>query len=372
MADDFITSFAAVEHRAYTARFHQDLVQAVERLKGRKVSAAMCPGGPGGKNRPRVAEARVFVALCSQAYYADEGCGADWAVFEHRLDLEPPQFRPSDPPARVLVRWRWQPASPPSGLPLAPVLSGEITDSYACKGLYGIIREEGGVRSQAYRDAVDRIAAAVCHGGEHSPPEVSVGELPELAVPFPPRASGEQAGDLDQPPAPQADVPQPRKAADDADRPRVFVSYAHEEDEDVHKKRVADLGERLRDHGIGVRLDTFAHREGPQNWPWWMREQYNKADCVLVIVSPAYKRRAEHEEVPGKGNGVGFEANYLMREVHRNRDTWHERILLVSFPEHGSAYIPDYLVGPTLYTVDPETGEGDLPELVDYIKSKAP
>ncbi|MGW0862263.1 toll/interleukin-1 receptor domain-containing protein [Streptomyces sp. NPDC002611] len=367
MANDFITSFAAEEHRAYAARFHQDLVRAVERLKGRTVKAAMCRGGQGDTNRPLVAEARAFVALCSQAYYDDEGCGADWAVFEHRLLLEPPQFRLPDPPARVLVRW--QPAKPPTGLPLAPVLSGEITDSYACKGLYGIIREEG-VRSKAYRDAVDRIAAAVCDGCEHSPFEVPIGELPDLALPFPAGRREERV--LKPPHAPHTDVPQPRKAAEEPDRPRVFLSYAHEEDGDVHKKRVEALGERLRDHSIGVLLDTTAHRKGPQRWPWWMRKQYKEADCVLVIVSPAYKRRAEHEEVPDKGNGVGFEANYIINEVHRNRATWHERILVVSFPEHGSAHIPDYLEGTTLYTLDPETGEGDLPELVDYIKGKAP
>jgi hypothetical protein len=367
MANDFITSFAAKEKRAYAQLFHQDLVQAVARREGRTVRAAMCPGGQGYSDRSLVAEARVFVALCSQAYYDDEGCGADWAVFEHRLHLEPPQFRPSDPPARVLVRWK--PAQPPSRLPLAPVLSGEITDSYACRGLYGIIHEEG-VSSEAYRDAVDRIAAAVCAGYERGPLEVSVGELPRLASPFPQGANGARV--LKPTQAPRADVPQPRKAADDPDRSRVFVSYAHEEDGDIHKKRVAALGERLRDHGIDVSLDTSAHRKGPQRWPWWMRKQYKAADCVLVIVSPAYKRRAEHEEVPGKGNGVGFEANLIINEVHRERDTWHERILLVSFPEHGSAHIPDYLEGATLYTLDPETGEGDLPELVDYIKSKAP
>ncbi|MGI5426446.1 toll/interleukin-1 receptor domain-containing protein [Streptomyces sp. CA-179760] len=367
MANDFITSFAAEESHYYAALFHQDLVQAVERLKGRTVTAAMCRGGQGETNRSLVAEARVFVALCSQAYYADEGCGADWAVFEHRLHLEPPQFRPSDPPARVLVRW--QPANPPSGLPLAPVLSGEITDSYACKGLYGIIREECGVSSEAYRDAVDRIAAAVCDGFAHGPLEVSVDELPDLALPFPPGKSEPRV--LQPPLAPQADVPQPRKAADDPDRPRVFLSYAHEEDGDIHKKRVAALGERLRDHGIGVLLDTIAHRKGPQHWPRWMRKQYKEADLVLVIVSPAYKRRAEHEEVPGKGDGVGYEADYILNERMADRQ-WYERILLVSFPEHGSAHIPDFLRGPTLYTLDPETGEGDLPDLVDYIKSKAP
>ncbi|WP_179272394.1 toll/interleukin-1 receptor domain-containing protein [Streptomyces sp. XY006] len=364
MANDFITSFAAVENRAYAARFHQDLVQAVARRKGRAVSAAMCRGG-GEANRPLVAETKVFVALCSPAYYNDHGCGADWAVFQHRLHLVPSRFR-AEPTARVLVRW--QPAQPPLHLPLAPVLSGEITDSYACQGIYGIIREEG-PRSAVYQDAVGKIADAVCGAHECSPPTVSLGEVPDLALPFPRRAGDARTDDGS--PAPRASVPQPRKATEDTQRPCVFLSYAHEEDGDVHKGRVAALGGRLRSEGIGVLLDTDAHRKGPQHWGRWMRKQYNEADFVVVIVSPAYKRRAEHEEEPGKGDGVGYEADFILDERMTDRQ-WYERILLVSFPEHGRACIPDFLKGVTLYTLDPETGEGDLPDLVDYIKSKAP
>ncbi|QJT02303.1 TIR domain-containing protein [Streptomyces asoensis] len=360
MVNDFITSFAAEEHRAYAARFHTDLAEAVTRRRGRAVEAAMCPGGQGDINSPLIAETRVFVALCSGAYYQDQGCGSDWAVFEHRLHLVPAQFRPSCPPSRVLVRW--QPADPPSRLPLAPIISGEVTDGYASKGVYGILREEG-ARSRAYRDAVDDIAAAVCVGRECSPPEVLLGELPELAIPFPRDAAVARAS--------QAKVPQPRRAEEDPDRPSVFLSYAHEEDGDVHKGKVEALYHRLHAEGIDARMDTAAHRKGPQHWPRWMRKQFNEVDFVLAVVSPAYKRRAEHEEAPGKGDGVGYEADFILDERVTDRQ-WYERILLVSFPEHGRAYVPDFLRGPTLYTVDPETGEGDLPELVDYVKSKAP
>ncbi|MGW0471548.1 toll/interleukin-1 receptor domain-containing protein [Streptomyces coeruleorubidus] len=360
MANDFITSFAVEDHGTYAERFHRDLIEAVTRHKGRTVSAAMCRGGQGDTNRPLVADAKVFVALCSQVYYDDQGCGADWAVFEHRLHLVPPQFRPSDPPARVLVRW--QPAKPPSGVPLAPVLSGEITDSYACMGIYGIICQEG-FRSEAYWDAVDEIAAAVCAGQECSPPEVSVGELPALTLPFP-RGAGD-ARACRPSPAAQPGVPRPRKPADDAERPRVFISYAHEEDGDVHKGKVAALAERLREEGIDVFLDTSAHRKGPQHWARWMHKHYKEADFVLVMVSPAYKRRAEHEEEPGKGDGVAYEADLILGERLAVR-RWYERILLGSFPEHGKTHIPFFLAGVTLYTL-----YQDLPELIDFIKSKS-
>ncbi|MGW2960519.1 TIR domain-containing protein [Streptomyces sp. NPDC001220] len=356
MANDFITSFAAEENRAYAARFHQDLAAAVARRRGRAVEAAMCRGGQGGANLALVVEAHVLVALCSRAYYEDLGCGTDWAVFDHRLNLVPVQFRPPVPPARVLVRW--QPADPPSGLPLAPIMSGEVTDSYACKGLYGIIREEG-FRSEAYRNAIDEIAVTVCRGYDCGPPRVTAAELPRLAPPFPRRESGSRVK-----------VPPPRTSREDPERPRVFLSYAHEEDGGVHKDRVEKLYDRLCDEGIDARLDTAAHREGPQHWGRWMRRQYKDADFVVAIVSPAYKRRAEHEETRGKGDGVGYEADYILAERMTDRD-WYQRILLVSFPEHGMAHVPDFLRGVTLYTVDPETGAGDLTDLVDYIKRKS-
>ncbi|CAM5655406.1 hypothetical protein SVIOM74S_03484 [Streptomyces violarus] len=320
----------------------------------------MCRGGQGDTNRPLVADAQVFVALCSQVYYDDRGCGADWAVFEHRLHLVPPQFRPSDPPARVLAG-AWQPAKPPSGVPLAPVLSGEITDSYASKGIYGIICQEG-LRSQAYWDAVDEIAAAVCAGQECSPPEVSVGELPARQCRFPEvRAMRGFA------------APRPLRSPGChglasrrmTRRDRwVFISYAHEEDGDVHKGKVAALAERLREEGIDASWDTSAHRKGPQHWARWMHKHYKEADFVLVMVSPAYKRRAEHEEEPGKGDGVAYEADLILSERMAVR-RWYERILLGSFPEHGKAYVPFFLDGVTLYTL-----YQDLPELIDFIKSK--
>ncbi|WP_406839859.1 toll/interleukin-1 receptor domain-containing protein [Streptomyces sp. AHU1] len=356
MADDFVTSYAAEENLAYATRFHQDLIAAVARTKGRAIEAAMCCGGQGDANHPLVARAQVLVALCSRAYYADPGCGGDWAVFEHRLSLVPVQFRPAVPPARVLVRW--QPAAPPSGMPLAPIMSGEVTDSYACKGVYGIIREEG-FSSRAYRDALVEIAATVCAGQAGSPPVVSAGELPRLALPFPRGGRG-----------PRSKVPSPRTPQEVPGRPRVFLSYAHEEDGGVHQKRVKALYQRLHSEGIDADMDTAAHERGPQHWTRWMRKHYKEADFVIVIVSPAYKRRAEHEEVQGKGDGVGFEADYILEERRKNRD-WYRRILVVSFPEHGEEHVPDFLAGVTLYTLDPETGEGDLESLIDYVKGEA-
>ncbi|WP_460062813.1 TIR domain-containing protein [Streptomyces sp. YKOK-I1] len=355
MVNDFITSFAAAEHQGYAARFHTDLAEAVARRTGRAVEAAMCPGGQGAANSPLIAGTRVFVALCSPAYGDDTGCGSDWAVFAYRLHLVPAQFRPSPPPALVLVRWR--PPDPSSNVPFAPILSGEVTDSYACKGVYGILSEER-PSSEAYRKAVDAIAAAVCAGRESSPPAVSVAELPPLETPFPRGVTPVVAS-----------LPGQRKTVTEAPgRPRVFISYAHEEDGDFHKNRVRALHDRLQAEGIDARLDTEAHRKGPQHWGRWMRKEFKEADFVVTVASPAYKRRAEHEEEPGKGDGVAYEADFILDERIKRRK-WYERILVVSFPEHGKEFVPDFLSQATVYIVEPEGGESDLPDLVDYIRS---
>ncbi|WP_160159955.1 SEFIR domain-containing protein [Streptomyces sp. SLBN-31] len=356
MSHDFVTSFAAVEHFAYAAQFHQDLAAAVGRRRGHAIHAAMCRGGEGKANRPLVAEARVLVALCSEAYYKDPDCGADWAVFERRLHLVAPRLRPSDSPARVLVRWRT--AVAPPGVPFAPILSGEATDSYACTGLYGIIFAEG--FGAAYRQAVDGIAAAVCAGYESSPPVVSADELRDLVLPFPRREAG-----------PVAKVPPQRKPAADPRRPRVFISYAHDEDDPEHRERVRSLIKLLRDH-VEVRADFDAEDE-PQNWARWCSEECEAADFIVMVASTPYKRRVEQKEAEGKGLGATWEGAYIWDYAHDNPKTWHRRILRVVFPEHSADDLPKFpgSTSVTRYTIDPVTGEGLLDKLLGYLTRPA-
>ncbi|MGV9391429.1 TIR domain-containing protein [Streptomyces olivaceus] len=360
MTNYFVTCFAADENPTYTARFHQDLTEAVARLVGRHIDTAMCRGEHGDTRPPPVADAGVFVALCSPAFYQDSGCGADWALFEYRLGQVPALWRPPVPKARVLVRWK--PADPPLGMPRTPVVSGEVTDDYALIGLYGIARK--GFRLDAYRCAVEEIAAVVCAGHEHSPPTVPTGEPLDLAPSFPASQACSPVGE-------QASVPGPRSPEEAQARPIVFLSYAHEKDGGQHQGRVKALHDWLAVKGVEVRLDLTAHQEGPQHWARWMRDQFKQANFVVVIVSPAYKRRAEHEESPGEGDGVGFEADYIIEERQRDR-RWYRRILLVIFPEYSKEDLPDFLRGVTVYKLDPETEKGQLWDLLTYIKRTPP
>lgn len=149
--------------------------------------------------------------------------------------------------------------------------------------------------------------------------------------------------------------------------PRVFISYAHENDGGVHAERVRALWLLLRARGVDARLDLSAAEE-PQDWALWMQGEFRAADYVLVIASPAYKRRAEGTETPGAGEGVIWEARGIRSEVYARPDTWYRRILRVILPDGSRENLPDYLGGHavTHYTVDPIDDTG-VEKLLRYL-----
>jgi len=82
---------------------------------------------------------------------------------------------------------------------------------------------------------------------------------------------------------------------------RVFISYAH--DSPAHQDAVRDLWVFLRSNGFDARLDLPV-AERRVDWPVWMHHEVRDADFVLVIASPAYKRRAEGNARVDEGRGV--------------------------------------------------------------------
>jgi hypothetical protein len=312
---------------------------------------------PADVRRSLVAEAGVLVALCSPKYYADGGCGRDWALFQHRLNRVPLQWRPlAGPKMRVLVRWQPVESLPP-GLPRAPMISTDVVAEYSESGLFGLVWNLG-PESEQYAKVVDEIARSVCRGYTACLPPLPKDDRPDLEPAFP-RAAEPRT----------AKVPKPRSSAPgERWQPRVFISYAHDEDDPAHKRRAASLADLLRNGGADVRLDQEAASE-PQIWTRWMQRQCQKADFIIMVASQAYKRRFEHTEAPGKGKGVSWEGSYLSDYVHDHPTTWHRRLLRVVFPEHSVNDLP-YFPGSgsaTYYEIDPITGAGDLETLLAYI-----
>jgi len=361
MASYFVTSFAVKDHRGYANHFHKDLAAEVaKQLGGRKIVAGNCCGDDVSavERRRLVAEAGVLVALCSPAYYEDEECGRDWALFQRRLAHVPSLRGSAVPPELVLVRWRPVDNRPPD-LPRAPLLDGRMLNEYNELGLYRVARRKT-QKPLVYQHALRELAARVLEGHRTALPVLPPDDGPPPAPTFPQRV-------VPSPRPPQQVESVAHPDPEPTHPPRVFISYAHEKnDGGVHARRVRALNDRLCDEGIDVTLDQTSAR-GPQFWPRWMDESYRKADFVLVIASPTYKRRANHEEEPGVGDGVAFEADYILQQRYRDR-LWYRRILLVIFPGYSDADLPDFL-GPGSvghYEVDPDTGEG-LPDLVDHI-----
>jgi hypothetical protein len=127
---------------------------------------------------------------------------------------------------------------------------------------------------------------------------------------------------------------------------RVFISYAH--DGTGHEDQVRRLWVFLRSQGIDARLDLPAS-EWRQDWPVWMLREVRAARFVLVVVSPAYKRRAEGDAASGEGRGVQWEAALIRDEVYAGREAALAKFLPVVLPGGSAADIPAWL-GPTSTT----------------------
>jgi hypothetical protein len=125
-----------------------------------------------------------------------------------------------------------------------------------------------------------------------------------------------------------------------ASPPRVFISYAYDDDE--HVAQVRALWHLLRANGIDARLDLPA-AERRQDWALWMLDEVQSADFVLVIASADYRRRGEGRAPPDEGRGVQWEAALIREEVYSNRSAVTHKLLPVLLPGKSTADIPLWL-----------------------------
>lgn len=88
--------------------------------------------------------------------------------------------------------------------------------------------------------------------------------------------------------------------------PKVFISYAWEDDVKIWVKEFAD---RLKSDGVEVHLDQDDLILGDR-LPKFMEEQITTADYVLIICTPKYKRKADK-----RIGGVGYEDHIISAEL---------------------------------------------------------
>ncbi|MYV97163.1 hypothetical protein GT354_02495, partial [Streptomyces sp. SID3343] len=181
---DFLTSFAAAESRPYVERFHADLCAALTNLTGSAVDGVLCSASASSlRDSTPAVDAAVLVALCSPEYYADAGCGLNWAVFERRFDRRP-ERRPAADVIRVLVRWA-PVRKPPAGLPGPPALESGPLAPYFDRGLRDVMRRSLGTEPELYHDAVRQLARAVHAGIREALPPLLPGDWVGVTPTFP-------------------------------------------------------------------------------------------------------------------------------------------------------------------------------------------
>lgn len=127
--------------------------------------------------------------------------------------------------------------------------------------------------------------------------------------------------------------------------PCSFISYAWESDE--LKNWVKELGSRLRNDGVDVKLDQWEVVPGDQI-PHFMETSVKGNDYVLIVCTPTYKLKSENRE-----GGVGYEGDIMTAEVFENSN--HRKFIPILKSGTKETSIPLWLKGK--YFIDFLTNE---------------
>ncbi|GAB3150064.1 hypothetical protein GCM10027258_47550 [Amycolatopsis stemonae] len=145
-------------------------------------------------------------------------------------------------------------------------------------------------------------------------------------------------------------------------RPRVFVSYAHDSVE--HGEAVREFATFLREKaGVDAHLDVW-YTDARRDWVSWTIDQLGRADFVFAIASPQYRRIVDGSVTSAAGRTTDLEAAMLRDDLVRDLPGETRRILPVLLPGHIAGEIPACLCGhSTTHYAVPEltlTGVGGL------------
>lgn len=152
----------------------------------------------------------------------------------------------------------------------------------------------------------------------------------------------------------------------DRQAPRVFVTYI--DDSETHKEQVLEFATFLRSKmGLDVHMNLW-YSNIRRDWTLWAIEHLSKAEFILVIASPEYKRVADGTAPPDEGRRSQFEAAIIRDNITRNLRHETARVLPVVLPGRSIDEIPTFLNAhsTTQYTIREFTAEG-VRELLDAI-----
>jgi formylglycine-generating enzyme required for sulfatase activity len=122
------------------------------------------------------------------------------------------------------------------------------------------------------------------------------------------------------------------------DRPlRVFISYAQESD--GHSAWVLALANRLRADGVEAVIDRYVTWL-EKGWRWWMSEQIEQADWVLVVCTDEYRQRFDgNDAAAGSGRGVRWESQHITQALYDDKFS-NKRFVPVLPPAGDERFIP--------------------------------
>ncbi len=117
--------------------------------------------------------------------------------------------------------------------------------------------------------------------------------------------------------------------------PTVFISYSWDSKE--HKKWVKMLSDKLMLHGIKTILDQKDLKIGDY-FTEFMERSVEESDFVLIICTPAYKKKADQ-----RLGGVGYEESIITTEVLNTRN--HRKYIIVLASGGWNSSLPTWAIG---------------------------
>ena len=144
---------------------------------------------------------------------------------------------------------------------------------------------------------------------------------------------------------------------------KVFISYSH--DNDAHRQRVHDLADRLRNDGVEIILDRDCGPGGPdEGWDKWSGLQAEKADIVLPVFTPEYRKCWDGEQVPGMRLGAIHELKALYRRLY-NAGSEIKFCRILTFEDDHRNCIPTFLQGLPAFDA-----QRDYVQIIGWLRQK--
>jgi hypothetical protein len=267
----FFTSYAAGEDRPWVRRFHSDVERELRIQQGPFVSGRLDLAGadPVGA----AATCPAMVALLSDRYSRDLGCGRHWAVFAERIRRHNALRPRSAWGCLVPVRWRPHHRGLPAGLTPPSFPPGADEEPYAGAGLFELMRTHVLGGEGGYYSVIRNVAGMVLSAQQVDLAALPADEAAAIDPAFGDAAERTEAGG-------GVGGAEPGPIAGQADPPRsVAISYVG-----ADQPWAEWIGNLLRDDGFDVELIRWnAGRSEPLEHA--VGRAKDRGDRVIALLS---------------------------------------------------------------------------------------